>query len=706
MTTISSSTPLFCLDAVVLDTETTSLDAETASVIQIGAFKVRSGEIVEEEVFDHLVNPGVPIPGTSSVIHGIFDRDVVEAPAFTDLADDLQDFIGDRIVVGHNIAFDLTIFKREYERAGLPWQRPRSLDTQILARIVRASLVDLSLDTVAEWLGVAIRDRHTALGDARATADIFLKLVPCLRQYDIRTLAEAERASRSFSDIHDSHAQAGWIPPVHDGIGEDFGVPALAKIDSFPYRHRVGDIMGKPPLIADRNWPVVKAVEALVEKNVSSVFVAPDGTGDPFGITTERDLMRAIARRDPESHAETLGDIMSAPLRTVREDAFVYQAIGRMRRLGFRHLAVENEEGEIVGALTTGDLLRQRASDAIILGEEIEQAKDVADLGAAWARIPLVARSLVKEGVDARDISAVVSEELCALTRRACQLAEVRLAEKGRGGPPVPYVLLVLGSGGRGETLLAPDQDNAILFESGAAGGPEDKWFAELGTILADILNEVGLPYCNGGVMAKNADWRHSSDDWVAEIKGWIGRADWRDVCNVDIFFDFRAVYGDQRLANALWREAYDIAHRSPGFLKQLAAAATDFRAPLSVFGTIKTEEGRVDLKAGGILPLVSGARVLALRHAISKRATRDRLRGVEGLEVVNAEDLENVIEAHGILLNEDLNQQLEDIAQGTPPSNKVALKRLPKSRREKLRWAFGKVDVMNALVGDPVAFG
>ena len=139
MTTISSSTPLFCLDAVVLDTETTSLDAETASVIQIGAFKVRSGEIVDEEMFDHLVNPGVPIPSTSSAIHGIFDRDVVEAPAFTDLADDLQDFIGDRIVVGHNIAFDLTMFKREFERAGLPWQRPRSLDTQILARIVRAS---------------------------------------------------------------------------------------------------------------------------------------------------------------------------------------------------------------------------------------------------------------------------------------------------------------------------------------------------------------------------------------------------------------------------------------------------------------------------------------------------------------------------------------------------------------------------------------
>jgi DNA polymerase-3 subunit epsilon/CBS domain-containing protein len=285
-------------------------------------------------------------------------------------------------------------------------------------------------------------------------------------------------------------------------------------------------------------------------------------------------------------------------------------------------------------------------------------------------------------------------------------MAEAQMAERGRGGPPVPYVLLVLGSAGRGETLLAPDQDNAILFESGEADGPEDLWFAELGIILADILNDIGVPYCDGGVMAKNTEWRHSFDDWVAEMKGWIGHAEWKDLLDVIVFFDFRPVYGDERLARKLWHRANRLANRSPGFLKQLAAAATDLRAPLGLFGNIKTEEGRVDLKMGGLLALVSGARILALRHGIEKRPTRDRLEGVKDAGIANADDLNDVMEAHAILLKEIVGQQLSDIATGVPPSNKVVLKSLSKSRREQLRWALGKVEVMNTLVGDPMAFG
>ena len=123
--------------------------------------------------------------------------------------------------------------------------------------------------------------------------------------------------------------------------------------------------------------------------------------------------------------------------------------------------------------------------------------------------------------MDARLICQIVSEEILAMTRRAAVLAVQAMADGGRGGPPCPYAVLVLGSGGRGESLLVPDQDNAIVFETGRPGDATDLWFAELGDRMAAILDAAGIPYCTGGVMAKCAGWRGSLDTWTARIDGW-----------------------------------------------------------------------------------------------------------------------------------------------------------------------------------------
>jgi DNA polymerase-3 subunit epsilon/CBS domain-containing protein len=115
-------------------------------------------------------------------------------------------------------------------------------------------------------------------------------------------------------------------------------------------------------------------------------------------------------------------------------------------------------------------------------------------MSAVWGNIVLVAKSLVAEDVDSRDVAAVISRELCALTRQACVLAQKEMSTP----PPCPYAMLVLGSGGRGESLLAMDQVNAIVFAEGEPGGPEDQWFAELGSKVADMLDAAGVPYCKG----------------------------------------------------------------------------------------------------------------------------------------------------------------------------------------------------------------
>ena len=112
------------------------------------------------------------------------------------------------------------------------------------------------------------------------------------------------------------------------------------------------------------------------------------------------------------------------PLASLPAEAFVYRAIARMKRMHVRHLGVHDYRGRIIGALSARDLLRQRADDAIQLGDDIHAAKTAGQMAAVWGKITLVAKSLVAEEVDARDIAAVISRELCALTRQACVIAD------------------------------------------------------------------------------------------------------------------------------------------------------------------------------------------------------------------------------------------------------------------------------------------
>jgi CBS domain-containing protein len=692
----TSATPLLALDAVAFDTETTSLDPRVARIVEIGAVRLTSGRLIESDALRVLVNPGIPIPPIAAGIHGIDDAKVRDAPDFAKVWPQLSDFIGDRVVLGHSIGYDLAIIAGELNRLGLKFSQPRTLDVRLLAQIVEPSLAGYSLDNLAAWLGVDARDRHSAFGDAVTAAKIFSALVPKLREGNIRTLAEAEAACGKLTTALEEQHRAGWIEPISSLADRE---REFARLDAYPYRHRVRELMSSPPIFVAAEAPLEEALKILTDRRISSLFVAPAGSkpdagpflGGESGIITERDILRAICKETPAVLQKPTNAFASRPLASVPADAFVYRAIGRMDRLKIRHLGVVDQAGFVAGALTARDLLRLRAADAVKLGDEIDEAADVHELGQAWSHLPAVARGLLDEGIDARNISAIISRELGALTRRAGQIAERKMRESGKGDPPVSYALLVLGSAGRGESLLAMDQDNAIVFASGEPDGPEDRWFAELGQHVADILHQVGVPYCNGGVMAKNAAWRGSAALWRERVNHWIGRSSPEDLLAVDIFFDFRAVHGDGRLAAELWRDAYALAKGEAGFAKLLAESGGHFEPPVGWFG-IKTVNGRADLKLGGLFVIVSTARVLAIYHGLAEHSTKARLDGVRALGLGSDEDLAAMIGTQQIILGAVLDQQLADIAAGRPPSNKVEIKRLSRDFQARLKDALGSI--------------
>jgi len=689
----TAATPLRSLTAIALDTETTSLDVRHARILEIGVAAIVKGSVFPELSFASLVNPGEVIPPESAKIHGITNDHVKSAGSFAQVYRQYRDFAGAHVVLGYAVGFDLAMLRSEHERAGLAWKAPRFLDVRDLAQLLKPDLPDFSLETLAAWLGVVVVERHRALPDAKLAAEVFLALLPGLRENSIRTLAEAEDACRKLAT---SPGKADW----HEAAPS---AAAPLRVDSYPYRHRAGDVMSKPPQFAAPSMSIREALALLVRRKVSSLFIARGKPEAPYGIVTERDILRAIAREGAKAFAKPVKSIATFPLESVSDESFLYLAFGRMRRKKYRHMGVVNSQGELVGAITQRDLLRLQADEALAFSDALGEAVSTEELALVWRKLANAARSLLHEEVDARDIAGIISGEVRSVTARAAAMAEREVSVVNPKPKGLRFAVMVLGSAGRGESLLALDQDNATVFDA-TDEAKAGAWLLKFGQRMNAILDEVGVPLCKGGVMAGSAAWCKSAGQWRKQVAHWLSRAEPQDILNADIFFDAMPVYGDHGLVEVLRADAIAAASRAIAFLQLMDMNAARANPPINWLGRFSLEDdGRMDLKMHGIMPVFSAARVLALRHALLDRSTAARLAGLRGKPDISGGNLDGLLEAHQIMLNNILQQQLADIERGIPPSNRVDPKRLNAPEKAHLMWALKQVPLVRDLLGDPV---
>lgn len=187
------------LDYVVFDTETTGLQlSQGDKVISISGVRIRRGKILGADIFHTLVNPGRPIPPESIVFHHIEDHMVVDAPWMNEVYPKFVEFAKGAILVAHNAAFDKKALDMAADEAGLPQVDNPFLDTLFLSYGIHEGVEGHSLDAIADRMGVPIVGRHTSLGDARATAQVFLGLLALLPSRGVITLADA----KAFCDRH------------------------------------------------------------------------------------------------------------------------------------------------------------------------------------------------------------------------------------------------------------------------------------------------------------------------------------------------------------------------------------------------------------------------------------------------------------------------------------------------------------------------
>ncbi len=191
--------PLAQLAYTVFDTETTGLNPSAGDeIIQIGAVRIVNGKLLRGESFEQLVDPRRDIPEAGIPIHGVTPEMVRGKPAIGEVLPVFHAFAADTVLVGHNVAFDMRFLALKEEATGVRFDQP-VLDTLLLANILNPDATAHGLEAIAARLGVSISGRHTAAGDAAATAEVFLKLLPLLKQRGVETLGQARaEAQKSY----------------------------------------------------------------------------------------------------------------------------------------------------------------------------------------------------------------------------------------------------------------------------------------------------------------------------------------------------------------------------------------------------------------------------------------------------------------------------------------------------------------------------
>ena len=556
--------------------------------------------------------------------------------------------------------------------------------------------------------------------DSPALADLF----PDSTLYEavFQTLQSGSEVKNHILQLETSEStgrflslSARWVPDEQnrtayiDGIVEDVtasrkqeaGREALIeKLQaSLLFLHAPITQLGRDVVLCPMNTSIAQLSRLMTERNVTASLVTSENAA-VIGIVTDHDLRaRVLAENIPLS--TPIHTIMSAPLTKISETARIYEALMRMEEKGVRHLAVEDSDGQIVSVIDSKSLIQFQRYGPIVLAREISRSASPAEVARCTERIPSLVKSLMDSSARPRYVTNMLATMCDAATERLVQLAIEEL-----GPPPSTFAFIAMGSQGRQEQTLVTDQDNGIIYtlQEDADLSQINAYFLRLGEIVCDGLNRAGYAFCRGGVMAKNPRWCRSLPDWIAGFEAWVSKSEAQEIIDLSIFFDLRTVYGDGDLTLELRRAIYTTLTDAPAFFHHFAQNTLAFKPPFRLPGNIylgggATEHaGEINLK-DAMMPMVSFARLYALRHKINQTHTLERIEALSERNLILPSSRDEISAAYDFLMQLRLQNQIGAIQTARVPQNTIHPGKLGYIQQELLKQAFAQIAAVQKKV-------
>ena len=371
---------------------------------------------------------------------------------------------------------------------------------------------------------------------------------------------------------------------------------------------KVGEAFLQPPYVVSASLPIKAAAVWMRDQKATSLLVyGADGTP---GILTDADLARAALVHDlpPDTPVD---QVASFPALTIDHNAFLFRAQLLMTRHGVRHMPVLRD-GAIIGVLELLDLVGYMSSRSYLVMADIERATGIDDLGRAAGAIGPLLEALHGTGMKVRAIAEMVSDLNRSILRRLFEfLAPPALAANA--------CLVVMGSEGRGEQLARTDQDNALIVADIAE--IDEVELRAFCTRFTETLIGYGYPRCPGDMMVSNPQWAKREAGFLSDIDEWITRPAGESFLNLAALTDASAVAGDPAVLDRVRHFLFARMGNTGGFLSHFAKPIQQFDTPIGFFHQILLghgeHEGEIDVKKGGLFPIVHGLRALALEHRI-----------------------------------------------------------------------------------------
>lgn len=438
-----------------------------------------------------------------------------------------------------------------------------------------------------------------------------------------------------------------------------------------------------------------ETVEAMAALRASAALVVDD-RGRTLGIVTEQDVARRIAfKLAPET---PIASVMTAPVETLRADDYVFHAIARMRRRRLRHMPMIGADGRVLGVLDLHQAYSAAIAGIVDLVDELTHEETLEGLKAVKRAQVALADALFDEFLPAPEIQSLLTDINRDIYARIATLLLAEMRETGWGGPPVRFAVIVMGSGGRGENYLYPDQDNGFILDDypDDAHGAVDAWFVEFAGRMTKALDAVGIPYCTGFVMATNPLWRKTRQQWQQQMQIWFRKRLGHSARFADIFFDFVHAWGEAGYAQELREHVTPLIAENRNFLRDIEDLQKDYATGLGWFGRIRTDperRGEINLKHRGTLPLVDAVRILALLHRVSATSTLARIDGLAAAGILNRDEQDELHGAFRHVTRLLLRQQLADFKAGRPVSNHVPVRTMSRMERGRLVDSFRAIE-------------